>query len=147
MSSPSVAMIGSFHKNLPEMQKAIEIFTSSGIDVVNPLSTEPIRAGVDFVRFPTDQPELSDAVVQCKALERILGATAVYVICPEGYIGRTTSYEWGWVEANGCPAYFSEIPNERFMRRYAQDRVVTAPKLAELINRGNMSPLNLSLNL
>ena len=142
MAVPSVAMIGSFRKHLTEMEAAKQIFTNNGIEVVNPLSTEPLQPGIEFVRFATDGEGLTDAEVQIHALERILGATAVYVICPEGYTGKTTAYEWGWVSEKGRPAYFSDMPSEWFMQIYAQERrVVTPQALADLLLANAVEPL------
>ena len=47
----------------------------------------------------------------------------------EGYVGKTTAYEWGWIEARRHPAYFSDFPNEWFMSRHAKGRVVSPLQL------------------
>lgn len=134
-------MIGSFRKHLPEMQQAIKVFTENKIEVVNPLSTEVLNDGADFVRLASDESDLSDAEVQANALVRILGSSAVYVVCPRGYVGKTSSYEWGWIEGRGAAAYFSDLPDMLFMRRYTKDRIVTPFQLSKLILNGETKPL------
>src|SRR4051794_13797069 len=104
MGNLSVAMIGSFHRALEDMRGAMAVFAENGIEVVNPLSVEPFDPGVDFVRFPTDEAD-SDVEVELGVLLRILGATAVYVVRPDD-AGRTTLWEWGFIEGRKRPAYF-----------------------------------------
>ncbi len=142
MANPSIAMIGSFHRALETMQTAIDTFNKHAIQVVNPLSTVPFEPSDEFVRFETDEPGLSDAEIQVQALQRILGASAVYVVCPEGYVGKTTSYEWGFIEERQSPAYFSEEPEVWFMKRHAQDRIVTPQELAVMVCDGSISPIH-----
>jgi hypothetical protein len=140
MSTPNVAMIGSFRRHLGFMKNAIDVFSECGIDVVNPIGTTPLKPDAEFVRFAEDGED-DDITVQRKAIKRILGAKAVYVVCPEGYVGKTTAYEWGWVEAHRRPAYFSHVPDFHVMTDVAMGRIVTPVALAELILADRLEPL------
>ena len=81
---------------------------SLGLHVTSPAGSELAIAGVDFVRFETDQADHSDAEIQAVTLCNIFVADAVYVIAPNGYVGRTTCYEIGRIIQAGKPLYFSE---------------------------------------
>lgn len=141
MNQRSVALIGSFHESLAEMKDAIDTFTTNGIEVVNPLGTEPLDPDAQFVRFESDKVTHSPEEIEALALMRILGASAVYVVCPDGYVGKTTSYEFGWAEGAKRPIYFSHYPKTEFMQRRAEGRIVSAAKLAELIITNQTVPL------
>jgi len=80
--------------------------------VTSPLGTGILREGIPFVRFESDANRHSDSLVQLIALHRILRADFVYVVAPEGYIGRTTCYEIGRILQARRPLYFSEQPRD-----------------------------------
>lgn len=106
----TVAVIGSFKQHYPEVLAAIEDFRRADCLVLSPAGSSIIEPGIDFVRFTTDREEWEDALVQSVTMERILAADVVYVVCPNGYLGRTTCYEVGRVRQAGIPLYFSEAP-------------------------------------
>lgn len=109
---PSVAIIASFRQHYETVLAVRGVFVAHGVEVTSPKGSPIIELGVPFVRFETDPHEASDPAVQSIAVHRILRADAVYVVAPEGYIGRTTCYEIGRVVQAGRPLYFSEAPND-----------------------------------
>ncbi|WP_270365749.1 hypothetical protein [Microbacterium algeriense] len=110
MGGPTVAVIGSFRRHYAEVLATLTTFESVGVSVTSPLGGAVIDGQVDFVRFDSDPSEWDDPRVQTVALHRILRATAVYVVAPEGYVGRTTCYEIGRCLQSRTPTYFSEAP-------------------------------------
>ena len=108
----TVALIGSFRKHYSEICDALAAFQRAGVLVTTPLGAGVIQPGIPFVRFESDNEELSDEHVQTIALHRILRARAVYVVAPAGYIGLTTAFEIGRVLQAGRPLYFSEPPDD-----------------------------------
>ncbi len=112
--SASVAIIGSF-KTVERYQAvlaSIEAFRAEGWTVTSPAGSAVLEAGIDFVRFETDHPDMSDAEVQSVTLERIMSADIVYVTAPDGYIGRTTCYEIGRLVQARRPVFFSMKPED-----------------------------------
>jgi hypothetical protein len=107
-----VAVIGSFRRHLPEIQEACSALRTKGFDVTSPKGTEVIEGGVLFVRFESDNPDLSDPAIQSLALHRIFRADAVYVLAPSGYVGRTTCYEVGRLIQARKTLYFSAQPKD-----------------------------------
>lgn len=108
----SVAVIGSFRQHYSRALEAVTAFRDVGWVVTSPIGTPVIEPGLDFVRFESDDADLGDAMVQTLALHRILRADVVYVVAPDGYVGRTTCYEIGRAVQARRPVYFSERPRD-----------------------------------
>lgn len=109
---PSVAIIGSFRQHYGAVLEAIELFKEAGWSVCSPAGTKVVEPGIDFVRFETDQPDLSDAEIQAVTLENIFAADLTFVVAPGGYVGRTTCYEIGRLLQARRPVVFSEHPRD-----------------------------------
>jgi len=133
-------VIGSFRKHLADVFIARETFTRLGIEVTTPLGAQVLKPNIRFVRFDSDEKDLSDSAVQHLAVGRILGADAVYVVAPEGYIGRTTCYEVGRCMQASSPIYFSEQPQDLPIEVPAS-HVVNAQTLAAYILGGALVPI------
>lgn len=112
MVRPAVAVIGSFRQHYDSVRDAIAAFREELWSVASPVGSEILEPGIDFVRFQTDPASASDEYVQSITLEKILQADLVFVVCPGGYIGRTTCYEVGRVRQCGIPLYFSDQPRD-----------------------------------
>ena len=112
MKIRSVAIIGSFRQHNSEIQRACATLRSAGFVVTSPQGSEVIEDGISFVRFTSDHAERTDPEIQSLALHRIFRADIVYVVAPNGYIGRTTCYEVGRIIQSGKPIYFSDYPND-----------------------------------
>jgi hypothetical protein len=109
---PSLAIIASFRNHYEPVLAAREVFLRHGIEVTSPKGSPIIKPGIPFVRFQSDPHHAPDCVVQSTAVHRILRADAVYVVAPDGYVGRTTCYEIGRAVQAGRPLYFSEPPKD-----------------------------------
>jgi hypothetical protein len=112
LSVESVSIIGSFKQKYKEVLDDWHTFTDAGLIVRSPKGSPVIEPGIDFVRFESDDPELTDAQIQQIALHRILGSDFVYTVTPECYVGRTTCYEIGRIAQANVPIYFSEQPQD-----------------------------------
>jgi hypothetical protein len=133
----SVAIIGSFRQHYVAVLKAVHTFRDAGWIVTSPLGTDIIREGIEFVRFTSDTPGWNDPTVQSIALHRILRADMVYVVAPEGYVGRTTCYEVGRAVQANRPLFFSEHPKDLPLA-VPEARVREAATVVELLR--NTSP-------
>lgn len=111
-NKPTVAVIGSFktEERYRAVLESIEAFRGEGWRVTSPAGSPVIEPGVDFVRFTTDDPAMSNAEVQSRTLERIMSAALTFVTVPKGYVGRTTCYEIGRIVQARRPIFFSEMP-------------------------------------
>ena len=133
----SVAIIGSFKQFYDQVLKALSDFKSMGVSVTSPTGSAIIRPGIPFVRFTSDDSVISDEMVQTNTLKRILKASSVYVVNPEGYVGRTTCYEIGRILQSRKPIYFSEKPSDLPIK-IPESHILNPEKLAKLILKGQI---------
>lgn len=106
------SIIGSFRKHYAEVATLIEAFEACKVHVLSPKRSSIVNPQEWFVRLQTDNPKLEPVEIQLIALHRILRSSFVYVLCPNGYIGKTTCYEIGRIHERGVPLYFSESPDD-----------------------------------
>ena len=128
----SVAIIGSFKQFYDQVLEALSDFKDMGISVTSPIGSAIIKPGIPFVRFTSDDPDISDEMVQTITLKRILKASSVYVVNPEGYVGRTTCYEIGRILQSRKPIYFSEMPCDLPIK-IPESHILKPEELAKLI--------------
>lgn len=110
MAPRSVAIIGSFKRHNDAVQRVCAVLREAGVTVTSPRGADIVKPGIDFVRFSTDATDLTDTAIQSLALHRIFVANLVYVVAPDGYVGKTTCYEIGRVLQRKQPIYFSASP-------------------------------------
>lgn len=135
MVTRKIAVIGSFRQHYKNILEVLSAFKSNGHLVTTPLGATIIEEGIPFVRFESDSENLDDCCVQSIALHRILRADLVYVVAPDGYVGRTTCYEIGRVIQAMHPIYFSaqledlpvRIPSERIYPPAVFSAIVSEP--------------------
>ncbi len=130
--SQSIAVIGSFRKHYDLVLRAVSEFRQAGLDVVSPVGSCIIQPNISFVRFVTDPIAASDEIVQSLTLGRIFSARAVFVVAPDGYVGRTTCYEIGRVLERKQPIYFSEHPTD-IPLKMPNDHVACVAEVARII--------------
>lgn len=106
------SIIGSFRKHYGEVAALIEAFESCNVQVLSPKRSSIVNPLEKFVRLQTDNPGFEPVEIQLIALHRILRSGFVYVLCPAGYVGKTTCYEIGRIHERGIPLYFSEHPDD-----------------------------------
>lgn len=112
MALNNVAIIGSFRQQYKAVLSAFNSFTEAGLVVTSPLGTTILENGVSFVRFESDPTNWVNHHIQTVALHRILRADFVFVVAPNGYIGKTTCYEVGRIVQAKRPIYFSSYPDD-----------------------------------
>lgn len=110
MAPRSVAIIGSFKQYNDAVQRVCATLRSAGVTVTSPRGAHITQQGINFVRFSTDATDWTDAAIQSLALHRIFAANLVYVVAPNGYVGKTTCYEIGRILQRKQPIYFSARP-------------------------------------
>lgn len=107
-----IALLGSFRRHYQHVLECMTDFVGAGATITTPLGAPVTGSSLAelFVRFESDDAAWSDEMVETVALHRILSADAVFVVNPEGYLGRTTCYEIGRVIQAGRPLFFLEQP-------------------------------------
>jgi len=134
----TVAVIGSFKQHYAKVLSAIETFRNMSIIVTSPEGSSILTPGIPFVRFASDNPNFSDEMIQTTTLKKILSAEVVYVVNPNGYVGKTTSYEIGRIIQSKKPIYFLDNP-EDLPIKVPKSHIVNPDVMVDLILSGILS--------
>ena len=111
----TISIIGSFRKQMEDIQRAKEIFLNKGFKVLVPKST--IISGskdVSFVLLDADKSQ-SPRELEKDYLKALLTSDVVYCCNSNGYIGGTAMFELGYLIAKGQEVYFQEQPQEELI--------------------------------
>ena len=140
MRKNRIALIGSFRKHYNIILDIYRIFDSACFKITTPLGYDIITGdeNKEFVRFVSDNKHFTDSQIESIAIKRIMIADIVYVIAPDGYIGRTTSYEIGCVIQSRHPIYFSERIKDLPIH-IPSKFIVDASQLINLVNNKNIN--------
>jgi nucleoside 2-deoxyribosyltransferase len=78
----------------------------------SPIVAPIVDLDAPYVRFDSDVEGSSDSSIQAATFKRLITSDFVYVVAPDGYIGRATCLELGYVLALGVPTFYSELPGD-----------------------------------
>jgi ADP-ribose pyrophosphatase YjhB (NUDIX family) len=126
---------GSFSKHFEEIKKARAVFSAAGIEVLAPKSGEPMAGHDGFALFPDEQGRDARWVELLYLLHlKQLGADGFsYFVNPDGYIGRSTSYELGIAQLTNTRCFVSHSLSDH--PAYIPSRSVwPAQRLADYIS-------------
>lgn len=101
---------GSFRKHFREIQKIQELFTGHGIEVLAPTMSEIKTVERGFTLLESDQ-EHDQRMIELLYLHNLkrLGENGFsYFVNPEGYIGKSASYELGIAHISNVRCFFSD---------------------------------------
>jgi hypothetical protein len=134
----SVSLIGSFRRHYEEVRKTAEVFAKAGMIVKSPPLSRIVDLEQEFVRFESDPRWASDYEIQAATLEKIFSSDVVYVVNPDGYIGRSTAYELGRIHERGMAVYYAEPPPKDLLIKAHEGTVLSAHELVEGIVGGRI---------
>lgn len=103
---------GSLRKHLKEMAEAMEVFRRAGIDVLAPRLDTLVKEEDGFLFFRGEEamdPRLVE-LLYLQNLRRLGEHGFSYFVNPEGYVGRSVSYELGVAQATNVPCFFLKKP-------------------------------------
>lgn len=138
MNKPTVAIIGSFKQHYSIILHHVSVFKSYGVHVTTPVGSKILEPNIPFVRFESDCHQYSDSMIQTITLRKIFNSDVVYVVAPNGYIGRTTCYEIGRIVQRKQPLYFSDKPFD-IPIEFPLSHIVDSVALCETINSNKLS--------
>ncbi len=132
---------GSFRKHFDEIKRAYAIFTSAGIEVLAPQSSEIIGIKDGFVLLE-NEVEKDPRLIELLYLQKLkkLGENGFsYFINPEGYIGKSVSYELGVAQLSNIRCFFTSWPKDH--PAYVHKNSIWAPEaLADFIRTHEKLP-------
>ncbi len=100
---------GSFSKHFGEIQKAADLFEAAGVEVLAPKRSELVASRDGFGLFD-DEFDQDPRLVELLYLHNLkqLGENGFsYFVNPEGYIGKSVSYELGIAQLTNTRCFFS----------------------------------------
>jgi ADP-ribose pyrophosphatase YjhB (NUDIX family) len=103
---------GSFRRHFAEIRQAISAFEAAGIEVLAPTFEKAAGEKDGFVYFEGEEGQ-DPRYIELLYLSHLkkLGRDGFsYFVDPEGYIGRSASYELGIAHATNVPCFFLEKP-------------------------------------
>jgi hypothetical protein len=83
---------GSFHRHMAEVQEAVGSLRALGVEVLSPSDPRVVAADKDFLYVASDKLR-SRRLVEDRHLEAIRASDFLWVVCPDGYTGPSTSGE------------------------------------------------------
>lgn len=101
---------GSFHKHLDEIQRTIREFQREGIEVLSPELSELASSKNGFVMLETDKG--SPGEIETRHLEAISRSDFLYIVNPEGYLGKSAALEIGFAISRNIPVYSLSEPDD-----------------------------------
>ena len=140
-----IAIIGSFRQHIKDVEIVRDFFLKNDIIITTPCSLEIIEPKIPFVRFITDETYFSNEMIQSATIERIFSSNIVYVVAPDGYIGRTTCYEIGRVIQYNIPIYFSQFIQDLPIY-IPYSHVLTKEEMLEVIKHNEIKALYVNEN-
>jgi hypothetical protein len=124
------AVSGSFHRHMEAITAAVRELAAKSIRVLSPADPRIVAAQGEFL-FVASDPVRSIRLVQDRHLESIRAADFIWLICPDGYVGLSTSMEVGFAAAARVPILATRAPNDLTLREY----VTVVPTLSEALRR------------
>lgn len=110
---------GSFRKHLHKVQEAYTELEFNGWVVLSPERPSIRGNRGEFVYLEGDSSN-SVYLTQSRHFDAIRGSHFVWVVCPGGYVGRSTAMEIGFAKACGVPCFSDTNPSEPRLSAYVQ---------------------------
>lgn len=105
---------GSFRKHFELIKEAHKIFTEAGIEVLAPRPADIASSEAGFVFLEGEErgdPRMIE-LLYLQHLKRLGENGFSYFVNPEGYVGKTTSYELGIAQITNVQCFFSNLPDD-----------------------------------
>src|SRR5512146_936498 len=105
---PRCLIHGSFRKHFAEIRRTMRIFKDAGIEVLAPSAEEIAAFDGGFALFEGEQgmdPRMVE-LLYLHHLKRLGEGGFSYFVNPEGYIGKSASYELGIAQIANVPCFF-----------------------------------------
>ena len=132
---------GSFRKHFELIQVVRDVFTSAGIEVVAPTKSNlaSIEKGFALLEGEQNQDPRLIELLYLHNLKKIGKNGFSYFVNPEGYIGKSTSYELGIAQISNTQCFFYESPTDH--PAYIHKNSIWSPQLlAEYVYENNSLP-------
>ena len=124
----SAVVSGSFHRHIGAITTAVQELSARSIRVLSPADPRVVAHQGEFLFLASDRVR-SVRLVQDRHLESIRSADFLWLVCPDGYVGQSTSMEVGFAAAARVPILATHPPNDLTLREY----VTRVPNISEAL--------------
>ena len=133
---------GSFRKHFREIQKAREVFSQNGIEVLAPSVSEIVTFQNKFAILESDdsRDQRMIELLYLSNLRRLGEGGFSYFIDPGGYIGKSASYELGIAQATNVRCFFSEAPKDLPVF-FTKNSILSPENLIDFIKKFGIIPI------
>lgn len=132
---------GSFRKHFADVMHAYDDFTDADIEVVAPKKSDIVGFDGNFALFDGEEgmdPRLIE-LLYLQNLKKLGQGGFSYFVNPEGYVGKTASYELGIAQVTNVPCYFAHRLDDH-PAYYHKNSVWSPENLARFIIENNALP-------
>ncbi len=120
---------GSFHRHMAPIADAVSWLTAMGVDVLSPSDPRVVDADGEFLFVASDKLR-SRRLVEDRHLEAIRASDFLWVVCPDGYTGASTSGEILAATVLGKPVFSTHAALDVTIGDY----VTRVPTMAEAVS-------------
>jgi hypothetical protein len=121
---------GSFHRHLTAITAAVQELATLSIRVLSPADPRIVAAQGEFLYVASDRVR-SVLLVENRHRQCIEASDFMWLVCPDGYVGASSSLEIGVAITAGVPIFATRAPADLTLREY----VTVVPTLAEAARR------------
>ncbi len=132
---------GSFRKHYDEIRKVHQLFTKAGIEVLMPRLADITTMEDGFVFFEGEEdkdPRLVE-LLYLHHLKRLGENGFSYFVNPEGYLGKSASYELGIAQTTNVRCFFLNKPQDHPVYIH-KNTIWKAEDLAEFVQERKRLP-------
>lgn len=129
----SVVIAGSFRKHFNGIREKVREFEDLSITVLSPEDSDLEDPDEEFVILETDESDDPKTIEQ-QVLDYITEADALYIYNPDGYMGDTTTLEYGWALAKGTPVFVKEEPDDVTLSLF-YDEIASPEEIKEYLSQ------------
>jgi hypothetical protein len=122
---------GSFHRHMPAIYNAVGDLRAVGVDVLSPSDPRVVDHVGEFLFVASDRLR-SIKLVQDRHFEAIRNSDFLWVVCPDGYTGASTSAEIGAAYAYRTPVFSDYVPIDVTLQQYVH-KVPSMKEAVEII--------------
>lgn len=134
-----ITVSGSFNRHLDSIANAMADFSSKGVQVLSPRDTKIVACDGQFL-FVAGDKSRDVRLVQDMHMDAIRDSDFLWVIAPDGYIGRSVSMEIGYAVCYGVPVLSSSSIVDRTLLEYVRMMPSLEAAVAEFTRERVMPP-------
>jgi NTP pyrophosphatase (non-canonical NTP hydrolase) len=137
----SVVISGSFRCHFDGISETVRTFESLGVSVLSPKASKVVNPGEEFAILATDDTSDPKTLEQ-RHLDAITNADALYLYCPDGYIGDSSKMELGWAIALGKPVFCKKLVDDSTLKLFCGEVATPEEATKRLTDRSPIDTIN-----